>query len=50
MSASSFIYLRSADPELKPPPGPTSQRLIAKLARIETAIFKLAEVEARSAI
>ncbi len=45
MSISSFICLRSAGPERRPPPGPASHELAAKLERIETAVLALAEVE-----
>ena len=45
MSISSFICLRTAGPERKPPPGPAGQGLAAKLERIETAVLTLAELE-----
>ena len=45
LSLSSFICLRTAGPERKPPPGPTGQAFAAKLERIETAILTLAELE-----
>ena len=45
MSISSFICLRSAGQERKPPAGPAPQALAAKLERIETAVLTLVELE-----
>ena len=47
MSISSFICLRTAGPDRRPPPGPTPQAIAARLERIETAVLTLAEVERR---